>query len=201
MLASAMPHHGPMRLLRISEPFDHPEFLFEPKIDGFRALAYIDGSNSRLVSRNGHVFRSWPALATDIAASIRCRSAVLDGEICSLDSDGNSEFYRLMFRRERRPFFYAFDVLAVDGEDVTGLPLLDRKRRLRGIVPPGSSRLLYLDAVRERGTAFFRLACDRDLEGIVAKWSGGTYQCDGRRTSWLKIKNPNYSQIDGRREL
>ena len=112
-----------------------------------------------------------------------------------------TSFYPLMFRRETRPFFYAFDLLAVDGEDVTRLPLLERKRRLRAIVPRVSSRLLYLDAIRERGTELFRLACELDLEGIVGKWSRGTYQCDGRRTSWLKIKNPNYSQIEGRREL
>ena len=123
------------------------------------------------------------------------RFAVRDGEICSLDSDGRSEFHPLMFRRETRPFFYAFDLLAVDGEDVTRLPLLERKRRLRAIVPRVSSRLLYLDAIRERGTELFRLACELDLEGIVGKWSRGTYQCDGRRTSWLKIKNPPMGHV------
>ncbi len=106
-----------------------------------------------------------------------------------------------MFRRERRPFFYAFDVLAIDGTDLTALSLLERKHRLRAIVPRDPSRLLYLDALEKHGTEFYRLACKQDLEGIVAKWSRGTYQCDGRGTSWLKIKNPRYSQMDGRRQL
>ena len=60
---------------------------------------------------------------------------------------------------------------------------------------------MFLDAIRARGTRLFELACERDLEGIVAKWSKGTYQCDGRGTSWLKIKNPEYRQAGGRHEL
>jgi ATP-dependent DNA ligase len=68
-------------------------------------------------------------------------------------------------------------------------------------MPRVESRLLYLDGVPERGRDLYRVACERDLEGIVAKWSRGTYQGDGRGTSWLKIKNPGYSQMVGRREL
>jgi bifunctional non-homologous end joining protein LigD len=166
------------------------------------SVDFLDnGSRCQLVSRNGHVFRGWPTLANEIAASLQNRSVVLDGEICCLNADGRSDFYRLMFRRERQPFFYAFDVLAVDGEDLTVRPLLDRKRQLRAIVPRASSRLLYLDGIRKRGNDLFQVACERDLEGIVAKWSQGTYKCEGRGTSWLKIKNAAYTQMDGRREV
>ena len=104
-----------------------------------------------------------------------------------------------MFRRVW-PHFYAFDVLAVDGGDLRGLPLLVRKRRLAAILPAVNSRLLYLDHVAVRGRDLFRAACERDLEGIVAKWARGTYQT-GCGTSWLKVKNPAYSQMVGRREL
>src|SRR4051812_31067072 len=194
------PRYSPMRLLRIPAPFDHPDCLFEVKHDGFRTLPYVERDDCHLVSRNGHTFKAWPQLAEEIARTLRCDSAVLDGEVCCLESDGRTNFYRLMFRRDR-PFFYAFDVLAIDGNDLTSLPLLERKRRLRAIVPRSHSRLLYVDAIAERGTDFFRLACRRDLENIVAKWAHGTYQCDGRGTSWLKIKNPQYSQMEGRREL
>jgi bifunctional non-homologous end joining protein LigD len=191
---------SPMRLLRIPEPFDHPEFIFEPKIDGFRALAYVEGYRCRLVSRNGHVFKGWPQLAGEIAHAVREYSLVLDGEICCLEPDGRSNFQRLMFRRDW-PFFYAFDVLSVGGRDVRGLSLLARKRLLRSVMPKVESRLRYLDAVKERGTDLYRVACARDLEGIVAKWTPGVYQADGRGTSWLKINNPEYSQIVGRRDL
>ena len=98
-------------------------------------------------------------------------------------------------------YFLAFDVLSIDGEDLRGLPLVQRKRRLARIMPRVETRLLLLDAIPARGARLFELACERDLEGIIAKWSRGTYQCDGRGTSWLKIKNPDYSQAEGRHEL
>jgi|RhiMetdeSRZDD1v2_1073273.scaffolds.fasta_scaffold15623_2 bifunctional non-homologous end joining protein LigD len=115
--------HTPMRLLRIPEPFDHPEFVFEPKIDGFRALADVRGHHCELVSRNGHVFKSWPYLAREIAHAVRAQHAILDGEICCLDGGGRSDFYKLLFRRDSR--YYAFDVLSVNGEDVRAFPLLE----------------------------------------------------------------------------
>jgi bifunctional non-homologous end joining protein LigD len=92
-------------------------------------------------------------------------------------------------------------VLSIEGEDLTGLPLLARKRRLLRIMPTIESRLLYLDQIVGRGCDLFRVACERDLEGIVAKWGRGTYRTDGRATSWLKIKNPEYSQMRERHEL
>ena len=84
---------------------------------------------------------------------------------------------------------------------VTGLPLLQRKRRLVRILPKVESRVLYLDHIAERGSELFRAACKRDLEGVVAKWARGTYQTDGLCTSWIKIKNPGHSQREGRHGL
>ena len=75
-----------MRLLRIPQPFDHPDCIFEPKIDGFRALAHADGHRCTLVSRNGNTFKSWPQLAEEIAHSVRANRVVLDGEITCLDA-------------------------------------------------------------------------------------------------------------------
>jgi bifunctional non-homologous end joining protein LigD len=190
----------PMRLLRIPEAFDHPDFLFEPKIDGFRALAYIDGHQCRLVSRNGHVFKSWPQLTEEIAHAVRASHAILDGEICCLEPDGRSHFNNLLFRREW-PHFYAFDVLAVNGEDLRARPLLERKQALIEIMPKIDCRLLYLDHIVGRGEDLYRVASERDLEGVIAKWARGAYVSDGLQTSWLKIKNPAYSQMVGRREL
>ena len=195
-----MPPTTPMRLLRIPEPFDHPGFIFEPKLDGFRALAHIRGHRCELVSRNGHTFKQWPQLAEEIAHAVRAHSAALDGEICCLEPDGRTHFNKLLFRREW-PFFYAFDALAIDGEDLTGLPLLERKRRLLRIMPAVECRLLYLDHLEERGRDLFRATCERDLEGVVGKWARGTYRTDGRATSWLKIKNREYSQMRDRHEL
>jgi hypothetical protein len=92
-------------------------------------------------------------------------------------------------------------VLSIDGEDFRALALVQRNRWLARIMPRVESRLMVLDALRARGTRLYELACERDLQGIVAKWARGTYQCDGRATSWLKIKDSEYSQIQGRHEL
>lgn len=189
-----------MRLLRVPEAFDHPDFLFEPKIDGFRALAHVAGHRCTLVSRSGHVFKSWPQLKEEIAHSVRAADAVIDGEVCCLEPDGRSNFKNLLFRREW-PYFYAFDLLAVNGRDLRALPLLERKRLLVEVLPRIESRVLYLDHIAGRGRDLYDLACRRDLEGIVAKWARGTYQYDGTGTSWLKVKNKEYSQMEGRREL
>lgn len=76
-----------------ASPFDHPDFVYELKLDGFGAIALIEHGQCHLVSRNGHDFKQWPSLNREIAGSVRCRSAVLDGEIVCLDPDGRSNFY------------------------------------------------------------------------------------------------------------
>ena len=125
---------------------------------------------------------------------------MLDGEITCLAPDGSSRFYSLLFGREW-PYFVAFDVLSINGKDLRALPLHERKRRLARIMPWVESRLMLLEPIERRGCQFFELACERDLEGIVAKWANGSYQTDGQGTSRLKIKNPHYSQAEGRHEL
>jgi bifunctional non-homologous end joining protein LigD len=147
----------------------------EPKLDGFRALAHVRGHRGELVSRNGHTFKQWPQLAEETAHAVPAFSCVLDGEICCLEPDGRTNFKKLLFRREW-PHFYAFDVLSIDGEDLTALPLLERKRRLLRMMPTIETRLLDLDHIERRGCDLFRVACERDLEGIVAKWAHGTYR-------------------------
>ena len=112
------PHPGGLR---------HPDFLYEVKFDGFRALAHVNGHHCQLVSRTGYVYKSWPYLAEEIAHAVRARSAILDGEIVCLGSDGRSRFYDLLFRREW-PYFLAFDALAIDGDDLRALPLVESVR-------------------------------------------------------------------------
>jgi bifunctional non-homologous end joining protein LigD len=92
--------------------------------------------------------------------------------------------------------FYAFDLLSLDGEDLRSRPLIARKRLLRSIVPKQPSVMLYAEHIEGYGVEFFRLACERDLEGILAKAKDAAY---GEK--WFKIRNPRYSQYEGRREL
>ena len=179
----------------VRDAFDHEDFIFELKMDGFRALAYVGKNEARLVSKNGRpMTKRFDGLATAIRCALQ-REAVLDGEIVILDSYGRPKFYDLL-RRRGQPVFYVFDVLSLDGTDLRSRPLLERKTTLRSIVPEQPSVLLYADHIEGRGVDFFRLACERDLEGIVAKRKAGAYG-----DSWFKIRNPVYSQYEGRREL
>ncbi len=188
-----------MPLARRAAPFDHPDWIFELKYDGFRALAYLRNGTAQLISRRDNQFKSFPALCDAIGHELKADAAIVDGEIVCLDGHGRSRFNELLYRRGE-PCFVAFDVLWADGEDMRYLPLIDRKLRLRSIVPRQPSRLLYCDYVESHGTDLFRLVCEQDLEGIVAKWKGGPYLSADGETSWLKIRNRNYSQMQGRRE-
>jgi bifunctional non-homologous end joining protein LigD len=123
---------------------------------------------------------------------------VLDGEIACLGADGKSRFYDLLFRHGE-PRFVAFDLLYCDGQDLRYSPLTERKYKLRSILPAGSERVLYCDHVEHDGESLFRLARENDLEGIVAKRKFDPYLPD--QASWLKIRNPNYTQWAGREEL
>jgi bifunctional non-homologous end joining protein LigD len=131
-----------------------------------------------------------------------------------LDSQGKSQFSDLLFRRAE-PVFYAFDILWDEhawsddddedrhrfrnGEDSRFLPLTDRKLRLRSVVPKKSERLLYCDHINGDGEGLFRVRCEHDLEGVVAKRKADPYLLE--HASWLKIRNQNYSQWVAREEL
>jgi bifunctional non-homologous end joining protein LigD len=187
-----------MTLVRLGGPFSDPDWLFEVKHDGFRAVAYVVDGDCRLVSRKNHVYKAFGPICDSIEAALDDRDAVLDGEIVCLGPDGRSFFKHLMYRRGD-PYFYAFDLLWLDGEDLREWPLIERKKALRRIVPTRGSRLLYVDHFVGRGEDMFNLVCAQDLEGVVAKWKHGAYMAD--RTSWVKIKNPHCSQIVGRDKM
>src|SRR5262245_48952748 len=95
-------------------------------------------------------------------ANRKDRDAIIDGEIVCLGPDGRSLFRNLMYKRGE-PYFYAVDLLWLDGMDLRGWPLIDRKKELRGIVPSRGSRLLYVDHVVGHGEEMFRLVCRADL--------------------------------------
>ncbi len=95
--------------------------------------------------------------------------------------------------------FYAFDLLWLDGEDLRDRPLVERKATLKGLVD-GSS-ILYLDHIQEQGVALFDQCVKLDLEGIVAKPLVSPYRELRGKTTWIKIKNPEYSQAEGRRDM
>jgi bifunctional non-homologous end joining protein LigD len=104
--------------------------------------------------------------------------------------------------RGRGPFgFVAFDLLAVNGQDVRSLPLIELKRLLREIVPMKSRCILFARHVAQRGRDLLAAVCERDLEGIVAKSKHAPYNPDALPFSWFKVKNPQYSQARDRHQL
>src|SRR5690349_5393163 len=123
----------PMPLLKRAAPFNHADWLFELKYDGFRALAVIEHGRAQLISRNGHPFASFSGLAESISDSLPNTRAVIDGEICCLDRRSRPQFKNLMFHRGN-PCFFAFDLLTCDGKDLRTERLTDRKQELRRLL-------------------------------------------------------------------
>src|SRR5208283_2256506 len=186
-----------MRLQRVAKPFDNPDYIFELKHDGFRAIAYIEDGECKLVSRNLNQFKF--VVLSQSLAKLPVKSAILDGKVVCLDGKGVSQFNRLLGRRQE-PVFYAFDLLWLNGEDLRRLPLIERKERLEKLVKKSRCQvILYAQHIETRGVLLFEAICAKDLEGIVAKRKSGVYRDDGKE--WTKIKNPNYSQAVGRHEL
>src|SRR5438552_15480015 len=142
-------HFQPMPLLKRATAFDDADWLFELKYDGYRSLAVIEHGRAQLLSRNGHTFASFSALAESISDSLPNARAVIDGEICSLDRRGRPQFKNLMFRRGNPPCFFAFDLLTCDGKDLRNERLQDRKQELRRLLAwaPADSPLKYTEYV------------------------------------------------------
>jgi bifunctional non-homologous end joining protein LigD len=181
-------------------PFDDPNWVFELKYDGFRALAIAD-RRPELLSRNGHPFGSFADLAKKIAEHLPANT-ILDGEIVAVDRRGKPRFNDLMFHR-RPPCFFAFDLLTLDSKDLRTHQLIERKQELRRLLAkvPLDCPVRYVDHVDGSGIALFKRVCKLDLEGVVAKHKFGPYVEDREQSSWVKILNRNYSQKVGREEL
>ena len=177
------------------EPFDDPEWVFDFKYDGFRGLCYIEQGRCRFISRNCNVLSRFEALGEQIAAVLHVDEAITDGEVIAVDETGRPQFYDLV---RRAPAYVAFDILWLNGTDLRSFPLGERRRRLQGILPKGSAIISEALSVAGRGRELFELMREHDLEGIVAKRLDDPYD---PRVRWLKIKNPDYSQKEGRGDL
>jgi bifunctional non-homologous end joining protein LigD len=134
----------------------------------------------------GKKFRHFDPLLKQVLRSLKGQRAILDGEIVVLDEKGRSNFFDLMAHRGE-PRYYAFDLLWLNGIDLRSRPLLDRKRRLRRLIPQNDSHLLYVEHLEGDGARFFELACEQDPEGIICKPKTSHYPF-----TWIKVKNPNY---------
>ena len=191
----------PMLAAAADEPFDSPDFTYEPKWDGVRTIAFVDGGEVRLQTRNLlDCTKQYPEATQAAEALTGAYHAILDGEIVALDEKGVPSFQRLQPRmhvsdestvrklRKSTPVIYqVFDILYADGEDLTRKPLRERLRRLdEALTPMGSIR--RSEGFPGTGVALFEAAREQGIEGIVAKRLDSIYQPGARSPAWVKIK-------------
>lgn len=165
-------------------------WLHEKKYDGYRIVLSVGGGTAHAFTRSGLDWSEKFTVLTQAALGLQCRSALIDGEAVVLDASGRSDFQSLQAALKTAPrdiAYYAFDLLSLDGEDVTGLPLLERKARLRRIIPEGSRQILYSEHVRGAGEKLLQSYCKAGLEGVVSKRADAPY-VGSRAGGWVKTK-------------
>lgn len=180
----------PQLCLLVTQPPAGDEWIHEGKLDGYRILARLEDGRVKIETRNAQDWTArFPAVARAVAG-LPARRAWLDGEVVALDSHGISHFQALQEAlsgtRKADLRYFVFDLLYLDGRDLRALPLLDRKARLRSLVPRDAV-IRYVDHSRGEGPAAFSRACRRGLEGLVSKRADGAYRA-GRGHGWLKIR-------------
>ncbi|WP_080797059.1 DNA ligase D [Arabiibacter massiliensis] len=176
----------------VSEPPARGTWLYEVKYDGYRIVAFVEAGESRLVTRNGVDYTGrFPSVASALADLAGGRAAVLDGELVVTDEEGRSDFQALQgFLKHpagKHPSYVAFDLLALDGEDLRARPLAERKQLLAGVLAAAPPEVRYSEHVEGRGQESFEAACKLGLEGVVGKRADSPYR--GARTGdWIKLK-------------
>jgi bifunctional non-homologous end joining protein LigD len=173
----------------VKEPFDDPDWIFEVKWDGYRAVAEIRDGTVSLYSRNGISFNKKYSPVAESLRKFRF-DAVLDGEIVVVDDQGRSDFQKLQHYQDPGGgslIYYVFDLLYFQGHDLTGLPLLRRKELLKKILP-SSPNIRFSDHIAKEGILFYRVSKEKGLEGILAKHSQSMYETGKRSRQWLKVK-------------
>jgi bifunctional non-homologous end joining protein LigD len=186
---AAMPHHvRPMLASPAAQPFDHADWLFEVKWDGYRAIAEVSREQVRLYSRNKLSFEKRFAPLVDSLQHLGVE-AVIDGEMVVLDDSGRPRFQLIQdYPKSGGSLVYVvFDLLYLDGHNLEKLPLIRRKEILAGLVD-GLPNISLSEHVPEQGIAFYRAVEEKGLEGIIAKDGQSRYQQGVRSRSWLKIK-------------
>jgi bifunctional non-homologous end joining protein LigD len=189
----------PMLASISEEPFDDPNWVFEIKWDGYRAVSFIENGKVRLVSRNQNdLTPRYPELR-ELPRLVRAKSAILDGEVVVLDEQGRSSFSLMQQRTGIRQhgrqgparsdlpiIYYVFDLMYLDGYDLRRVRLEDRKRILQQVITPAEI-LRFSDHYPQQGKALYQVAKEKGLEGILAKKSNSCYE-EKRSREWLKIK-------------
>jgi bifunctional non-homologous end joining protein LigD len=189
------PDLRPMLATLTDKPFDDSDWIFETKWDGFRAIAVAKPGHASLYSRNLiDISRKYPTICQALASVTQ--QAVLDGELVALDEHGRSRFQLLQNaeREKVRLLYCVFDLLYLDGKDLRGKPLIERKKLLKAVLPK-SPLLLYSEHVVGEGIKAFNKAKRAGEEGVMAKLSASRYHSGVRTRDWLKVKASQEQEV------
>ena len=183
------------------DPFDNPDWIYELKLDGERCIAYLDPTaGSELINkRDEKMLPKMPELAR--LHEFVEKKCILDGEL-SVIKDGKPDFFEIQRRslmsnplkidlasRQYPACYTAFDILYYENEEITQKSLLERKKILESVIKSENATFALSRFIEKQGTAFFELAKNQDLEGIVAKHKNSRYYPGKRTKDWIKIKN------------
>ena len=184
----------PFRPVQLATLVDHVPagagWIHEMKYDGYRTMVSVGGDDGRAYTRSGLDWTEKFAGIVADAAALGARSALIDGEAVVVDESGKTSFQGLQAALKDDPsaiLYYAFDLLALDGEDLTGLLLLERKAKLQALIGEGTTKIRYSDHIVGRGEELFGSFCDAGLEGVISKRADSIY-VGARSGSWVKTK-------------
>ena len=184
----------PFRKPQLATLVDHvpsgSNWMHEIKYDGYRTLLAVGGGKAKAYTRTGLDWSDRFAPIVKAAAELD-RSALIDGEVVALDKDGRPSFQALQASLKEGSgnlAYFAFDLLTLDGEDLTALPNLDRKERLKGLLIGAPGAIRFSDHVLGNGEKLFDSLCKQGLEGVVSKRIDAPYRVDKRAQTWLKVK-------------
>jgi len=185
----------PMLATLTDAPFDDPDWIFEDKYDGFRMIAEIERGKVTLYSRNGKIISHSYIEVARALEGVKS-DGVIDGELVAIGKDGISHFQLLQnaLRHEAKLLYCVFDLMFENGADLRKQHLLERKKRLKAILP--REKLIAFSRHRKaNGTKFFAEAERKGLEGIMAKRADGLYASGSRSLDWLKIKTAKRQEV------
>lgn len=167
------------------------DWLYEMKYDGYRIIAFVEGSNVRLITRNGNDFtKRFYDIALSLSDFAKEKSMVLDGEVVITDETGKTDFQALQNymknKKVSRLTYIIFDLLALNGVDLRGELLTKRKEILENLFIDVPNNLFFSRHVRGHGQESFAAACEAGMEGIIGKKANSVYS--GTRNDWIKLK-------------
>jgi bifunctional non-homologous end joining protein LigD len=181
----------PELALQSDTPPGGGDWLHELKLDGYRIQARKDGDNVQLLTRKGLDWTHRMKSIANLVAALPVEKAVLDGEVVVLAENGTTNFADLQAAFQegvRKPLtYFVFDLLHLNGHNLRGLPLIERKKALERVVADGEDFLRFSEHVQTSGDVVFQKACELHAEGIVSKRTASKY-ASGRSGDWLKIK-------------